>query len=71
MIKNTLGIEETRSYEKYLGLPSLVGKNKKLASITSRSKYGGNFKDGKRSYSLKRVEKSSSKQWFKSSPPIP
>ena len=26
MIKNTLGVEEVRSYEKYLGLPSLVGK---------------------------------------------
>ena len=31
MIKNTLGVEEIRSYEKYLGLPSLVGKNKKAS----------------------------------------
>lgn len=29
MIKNILGVEEIQSYEKYLGLPSLVGKNKK------------------------------------------
>ena len=31
MIKNTLGVEEIRSYEKYLGLPSLVEKNKKVS----------------------------------------
>ena len=31
MIKNTLGVEEIRSYEKYLSLPSLVGKNKKAS----------------------------------------
>ena len=31
MIKNTLGVEEIRSYEKYLGLPSFVGKNKKAS----------------------------------------
>ena len=30
-IKNTLGVEEIRSYETYLGLPSLVGKNKKAS----------------------------------------
>ena len=29
MIKRNLGAEEIRSYEKYLDLPSLVGKNKK------------------------------------------
>ena len=32
MIKNTLGVEEIRSYEKYLGLPPLVGKNEKTSS---------------------------------------
>lgn len=31
MIKNTLGVEEIRSYEKYLGLPSLVGRNRKAS----------------------------------------
>ena len=30
-IKNILGVEEIRSYEKYLSLPSLVGKNKKAS----------------------------------------
>ena len=29
LIKDCLGVEEIRSYEKYLGLPSLVGRNKK------------------------------------------
>ena len=29
MIKDCLGVGEIRSYEKYLGLPSLVGRNKK------------------------------------------
>ena len=28
-IKNMLGVTEVRHYEKYLGLPSLVGRNKK------------------------------------------
>ena len=31
MIKNTLGVQEIRSYEKYLGLPSLVRRNKKAS----------------------------------------
>ena len=30
-IKNVLGVNEIRSYERYLGLPSLVGKNKKAS----------------------------------------
>ena len=29
LIKDCLGVEEIWSYEKYLGLPSLVGRNKK------------------------------------------
>ena len=32
MIKRNLGVEEIQSYEKYLGLPSLVGRNKKTNS---------------------------------------
>lgn len=31
LIKNTLGVVEIRNYEKYLGLPSLVGRNKKAS----------------------------------------
>ena len=30
-VKNILGVEEIQSYEKYLGLPSLVGKKKKAS----------------------------------------
>ena len=30
-IKNMLGVNEIRSYERYLGLPSLVGKGKKAS----------------------------------------
>ena len=31
LIKDTLGVVEIRNYEAYLGLPSLVGKNKKAS----------------------------------------
>ena len=31
LIKNTLGVEEIQSYEKYLGLPSLVKRNRKAS----------------------------------------
>ena len=31
LIKNTLGVAEIQSYEKYLGLPSLVGRNRKAS----------------------------------------
>ena len=30
-IKNMLGVNEIRSYERYLGLPSLVGRGKKAS----------------------------------------
>lgn len=33
-IKVILGVQEIMQYEKYLGLPSLVGKGKKQASST-------------------------------------
>ena len=31
LIKDTLGVAEIRHYETYLGLPSLIGKNKKAS----------------------------------------
>lgn len=32
-IKAALGVQEIKQYEKYLGLPSLVGKNKKASLL--------------------------------------
>ena len=61
-IKNVLGVNEIRSYEKYLGLPSLVGRAKKQALIILRRECGGNYKGGRGSSFLKPVEKSLSKQ---------
>ena len=49
-IKAALGVLEILHYEKYLGLPSLVGKEKKKVLTTSRKRFGGNFKGGKQNY---------------------
>ena len=32
-IKDALGVQEIKQYEKYLGLPSLVGRNKKASLL--------------------------------------
>ena len=32
-IKESLGVQEIKQYEKYLGLPSLVGRNKKASLL--------------------------------------
>ena len=70
--KNILGVEEIRSYEKYLGFPSLEGKKqKKLASIILRKEYGGNYKVVKSNYYHKWVGKSLSKRWCKQFLPTP
>ena len=37
-----LGVPIIKDYEKYLGLPSFVGRQKKLALIKSRSAFGLN-----------------------------
>lgn len=52
LIKSILGVQKVHQYEKYLGLPSLVGRGKMLSTI-SRQKYGKNYKVGKESYFLK------------------
>ena len=61
-IKSVLGLQEITQYEKYLGLPTLVGrkkkKKKKKASILSRKKYGGSCKVGRVGYCLKQDERS-------------
>ena len=49
-IKAALGVLEILHYEKYLGLPSLVGKEKKKVLTTLRRRFGENFKGGKQNY---------------------
>ena len=56
-IKVKLEVPEIMHYEKYLGLPSLVGKKKKKDLILLRRRCGGNFKGGKQNYSPKLEEK--------------
>ena len=55
-IQNLLGVNIVRHYEKYLGLPSFVGRKKKRkVSPISSSKCGREFKGGRVSYSVKQV----------------
>lgn len=53
LIKSILGVQEVHQYEKYLGLPSLVGRRKMLVSTISRQEYGKNYRVGKERYFLK------------------
>ena len=49
--KHALGVQEIMHYEKYLGLPSLVGKGKKKASFNYiKERVWQNSKVGKGSY---------------------
>ena len=48
-----LGVPIIKDYEKYLELPSFVGRQKKLALIKSRSAFGLKCKGGRRSCYLK------------------
>ena len=53
-IKLALGVPEIIQYEKYLGLPSLVGrKKKKQVSITLRKGCGKNCRGGRKNLSHK------------------
>ena len=56
-IKGSLGLQEIAQYEKYLGLPSLIGRGKKRVLITSKKEYGENYEVVKRSYYHKLVVK--------------
>jgi len=60
-IKGMLGVQEIKFYEKYLGLPSLVGRVTKLASVTLKSVFGEDCKGGRVSYYHKQGERSSLK----------
>ena len=51
-------MQEIKFYEKYLGLPSLVGRGKKASFSYIKERVGKNYKGGKESFCLKQVEKS-------------
>ena len=57
-IKEALGVPEIMHYDRYLGLPSLVGRHKKARFEYIKEKFGGNCKGRKKSCCLKQVEKS-------------
>ena len=52
-IKVTLGVQEIMQYEKYVGLPFLVGKGKKESFNYIKERVWQNFKVGKLNYFLK------------------
>ena len=54
-IKGSLGLQELAQYEKYLRLPSLIGREKKGFLITSKKEYRENYKVVKGSYYHKLV----------------
>ena len=71
MIKDLLGVSIIQHYEKYLALPSLVGRKKKgRASPILNNRFGRNCKDGRISFYHKQGEKFLSKQWLKLFPLI-
>ena len=64
-ILSFLGVPEIKEYEKYLGLPAVVGRNKRQVSIISKRGCGHSFKFGRKSPYLKRGERSCSRRWCK------
>ena len=57
-IKNLLGVAEIKEYEKYLGLPAVVGRNKKASLNYIKDRVWENSKGGRRNYFLNRAKKS-------------
>ena len=57
-IKNLLGVAEIKDYEKYLGLPAVVGRNKKASLNYIKDRVWEKFKGGRRNYFLNRAKKS-------------
>ena len=68
-IKNVLGILEIRSYGKYLGLPSLIGRRKKESFEYIKERVWKNSKGGGKNCYLKPGGKCSLKPLFKPFPP--
>ena len=56
-IQNLLGVPKIKEYEKYLGLPAIVGEIRKQAWTTLRSEFGINCRVERKSYYPKQVEK--------------
>ena len=56
-IKTLLGVAATTNYEKYLGLPSFMGRGKNKVSATLGRGFGTRCKGGKKDYYRKAVEK--------------
>ena len=57
-LKQALRVPEIKQYEKYLGLPSFVGRKRKPVSILLRRGFGGSCKGGRKNYSHKLGERS-------------
>ena len=57
-IKNLLGVAEIKEYEKYLGLPAVVGRNKKASLNYIKDRVWEKSKGGRRNYFLNRAKKS-------------
>ena len=49
-IKSSLGLQEIKHYEQYLGLPSLVGRRKKQSFNLIKEKILRNYKVGRKAY---------------------
>ena len=47
-IKDLLSVLEIKQYEKYLGLPSFVGRKRKASLPSLKNGLGRSFKDGRR-----------------------
>ena len=56
-IKQALGVPKIKPYEKYLGLPSFVGRKRKPVSILLRRGFGGSCKGGRKNYSHRLEER--------------
>ena len=69
-IQEALGMQEVKQFDKYLGLPSLVGRHKKVTSTTLKKEFGENCKDGKKNCCLKQEEKYWLRLWCKQFQPI-
>lgn len=69
-VSAVLGFKEVLSHDKYLGLPTLFKRSKKISFTPSRTGYGKSFKGGKRSCCQNRGRRSSSKQWLSPSLPM-